>query len=162
MTQKLGENFERYLADYHAALRLQGKADVRNVPTPVKIVGRKGRLVTARLEKRYGVDFAGTLRGGRAAYIEAKSRSTPTRFPFSALAAHQQTFLSTNLALGAVCLVLARQTHAGRNTVFVIPWEWIRARQGEGAKSVRWATLLAEGFKAPVGGGWFEWLAGRP
>ena len=95
-----GRPFERILKEYHTWLQRLGLADVRRVPIPMQILRRinwtdggvwkaltrllganfKGKaLVIARLEPRSGVDFQGTLKGGRAVYIEAKTSSGKIR-----------------------------------------------------------------------------------
>lgn len=76
-----GESLECQLDAYHRTLAAQGRAWVRRIPTPVKVLGKtskdkRGRTYfPATFDGRQGVDFAGFDAKGRHIVIEAKVHS---------------------------------------------------------------------------------------
>ena len=151
-----GQRFESYLSEYHSSLRARKLADVRKVPTPVRITRQNGQYVSGKLGGKSTVDYQGTLDRGRAISIEAKKRAHKTRFEFSAIAEHQAKFLTIQMELGAIALVVVQSTRTGGG-LYVIPWEQIRHWQVLGQKSAKWETLDRANRVKP-GQGWFEWL----
>ena len=157
-----GRSFEEFLGAYHDVLAATGRAVVSQVPTNVVITGRSGRTVTGRLGPKVGVDYEGTLKGGRSVHIEAKERSDPVRFAVAdALAEHQRTFLDAHDRMGGVALVVVRHALPLGHRDYVLTAHDVRELAAAGAVSVRWDTLDATGHAVPPGGGWYEWMVKR-
>lgn len=76
-----GEAFEASIDSMHAVYAAQGRAWVRRVGTPMKVMGAtkkdaRGRTVfRACFDGEQGADFVGFLPGGRHVSVEAKSHA---------------------------------------------------------------------------------------
>jgi penicillin-binding protein-related factor A (putative recombinase) len=109
-----GDAFEAVLAPHHAVAAAEGIADVRKVGAPV-VVGRRGKPIAWA-----GVgpaDYVGTLRGGRALVVEAKS--TATRLSLADIPEHQRAHLDACAALGGLALLAVELRGRG---VYVVEW----------------------------------------
>ena len=111
--------------------RAPGVAHITKRPTPVRVVSvTKGR-VSGFFERSPGVDYCGTLRGGRAVFVEVKSCHEGT-FPLREIEPEQWAEMARALDLGAVCALVVRwqpPTDKGRALLegrsfawCIVPW----------------------------------------
>jgi penicillin-binding protein-related factor A (putative recombinase) len=135
--QRSGADTEALVAALNAACRVRGEAVLRKRPT---LVVRGEHVAPA------GVDFHGTLRGGRAVYVEVK-RCTAARFGFACLRPSQREELAETSALGALALVLV--VYGPRREVYAVPWEEIDAAEREGLRSFTREQL--QPYRVPPG-----------
>lgn len=101
----LGQRWETYIDQECQALRDHRMALVVKAPEPLRLLRPMGdgQFLATFVRKSY-CDYHGTLPGGRAVTIEAKSTSSE-RFQFSQVASHQRAILSTVARLGGLSLV---------------------------------------------------------
>lgn len=113
-----GRRLEALLGDQHARALTAGVAHVRKVGAPV-IVGRGG--APCAWEGTGPADYLGTLRGGRAVAIEAKS--VGKRLSRVAVLEHQARDLERTERLGGLALLVVELRHVGpRGTVYAVEW----------------------------------------
>ena len=146
-----------------------GLAWITKRPTPVRVTSVRGGRVTGFFERSPGVDYCGTLRGGRAVYLEVKSCARGT-LSLDVLEREQREELARVAALGAVAAVVVRwrpPTARGRAAIggrevawCVVPWSVVAAALGNKARSLDAATLAR--FSCDAGRLWVELLEERP
>lgn len=135
-----------------------------HVPTPVQIVRREGRTVTARLEAPVAPDFLGALPGGRVLALEAKttteagSRWTlPDRLRLPDVAhperGHQGRELLRVRAVGGAAAVYLRAVTLGVDYLILVG---VEGSPDLAAPSWTWESL--EGWRVPSHGRWWEGL----
>jgi len=125
-----GERDEALVLEACARYRAESRAIVKKAPTPIRQIGPiapDGSFKAKRTAKA-GVDFSGTVQGGRAVAFDAKGSSTaalpleergePTLKPIQADELH------TIHALGGIAGVLVR-TAPQRNKRPVPTWWWL-------------------------------------
>lgn len=148
-----GVSLEEWLDDQHDAARITGLGDLEHLHPPV-LVGEQlgGGWFRAKWRGRSGADYRGTLRGGLAVSVEAKSAGRG-RLPliddgserYDGVKAHQRTALERTLKLGGVALLVVRfrrqRDRALYDTTYAVPWDEIAAAETIGADDVsRWAV----------------------
>ena len=73
VSKALGQQFERDINAAFDHYRRLGVASIEKTPEPFHMTGREnGGKVVGFYEKKAQPDYAGTLRGGRSVYMEAK------------------------------------------------------------------------------------------
>ncbi|MGB9848846.1 MAG: Holliday junction resolvase RecU [Moorellaceae bacterium] len=105
--------------------RQEGVAVIHRVPAAwLPIRDARGRIVSAKIEKKAAVDFIGhvLVPGGRALPLafEAKEVSKGRRWPLSRLEEHQYQYLADCARTGAVAFVLIAFWEYGR--FFILPF----------------------------------------
>ena len=111
-----GAAFEAWLKAQHALASRYGLAHVRHVGPPVAHTGPNGsRLVVIG---RGPADYQGTLRGGRAVAVEAKSRDK--RLSRAEIPEHQQADLTDVDALGGLALLVVELRAV--DAVYAVEW----------------------------------------
>ena len=140
-----GDAFEALLTRHHDRAEALGVAHVRKVGAPV-VVGRRGKPV--EWAGVGPVDYLGTLRGGRAIAVEAKS--VDGRLSRADIAEHQREHLDAVAALGGLALLAVEVRGVG---LFVCPWPavpWressrsVAPRKGAAKRVVQSRTVGAE------------------
>lgn len=138
---------------------------VVHVPTPGKVLARRGREVTSRLEAPVAPDFVGLLPGGRGFAMEAKTTSgaekcwaLPKRLRLPDAQhpkrGHQGQELLRVRALGGAAAVYLRSVTLGRD--FLIPIG-LEGSPDLAAPSWAWEDLAR--FRIPPSKGWWDLLA---
>lgn len=159
--QASGATFEDWLDDQHAAALLAGLAELEHLHPPVQVEQRlpEGRFV-GRWRGRSGADYRGTLRGGTALAVEAKSAGRgrlelvdDASERFDGLKAHQRRALERTLRMGGVALLVVRFVRQRRGcpveSTHAIPWDAICDMPSIGADDVdRW-RVRRELYLAP-------------
>lgn len=116
-------------------------ADIRKVPTPVKILKTEGNKVTGHLDTATWVDYSGIYEG-RSIIFDAKE-STLKRFPLKNIALHQYQLLKSWHKHGAIAFLLVAFWLEGKNEpeIYVLRFEQLEAvyesqDAGRGSKSI--------------------------
>lgn len=139
--QRSGAAGEHAVEAALAACERAGLGYLRKRPTAT--VMRGGVMMRTAVA---GADYAGTLRGGRACYLEVKRVGTGERLSFSALRGPQVDELERVYRLGAVAaVVIAWGPLATR--LSVVPWSWLRAPLLEGTPG----GVALEAWRLPAG-----------
>lgn len=116
----------------------KGAADVRKVPTPVKIMDIKGNRVIGYLDTPTWVDYSGVL-DGRALIFDAKETSTKN-FPLKNLKDHQYELLKSWNRSGAYAfLLVAFWTGANEPEAYILPFSILEKA---------WDEMMAGGRKS--------------
>ncbi len=119
--QQVGSDFESWVNTQHQNAKYLGiLAHVEKNEPHAKIIG--GILM---YEKPGVADYSGTLEGGRALNVEAKSTQS-SRFLQSGVTAKQQTHLTVTARAGALAFLLIEFRTPGPGLLireqFAIPW----------------------------------------
>lgn len=97
------------------ALWAQGRAKLVRQPTPLKPlrpINRAPGMFEAVLQAQASLDFEGTLRGGRAVYLDAKSTRDNARFNYSLISTDQLTHAADHAYMGGLALIVAMRLSA--------------------------------------------------
>lgn len=134
VSKALGQQFERDINAAFDHYRRLGVASIEKTPEPFHMTGREnGGKVVGFYEKKAQPDYAGTLRGGRSVYMEAKFTGS-NRMEQSRVSPGQTEYLDEKMRLGAFCYVLAGFSHGG---AYCIPWSvWRSMKEHYGRKFV--------------------------
>lgn len=137
-----GSALEEALDQHHDVAKQLGLAEVRRVSPHVRLLG-PGKVpgsFSGVFDAPGGCDRRGTLRGGRALVVEAKSTASGN-LAWSEFTAAELADLETAHQLGALCLVVweLRELQA----LFAMPWDRIPWKVNGAGKSVA-AEALAE------------------
>lgn len=150
---KRGNALEAFLEDQRAALF--PRVDYEKRPNPLRVLGtdptNPAYMRCVRV-KASGVDFDGTLDGGRAVYFEAKSTDSATRFDFKLISDDQLALMARRAKMGAACFIYVRASAIGiEGQDYILPvngdgqvcgWTPFQALLAPiGVKSVKWAEL---------------------
>jgi len=102
-------------------------ADIRKVPTPVKILERNGKEITGHLEKGTWVDYSG-IYNGHSIIFDAKETKLK-RFPLKNISPHQYQQLKSWHKHGAVAFLLVAFWLEGKNEpeIYVLRFEQLEA-----------------------------------
>lgn len=119
VSKALGQQFERDINAAFDHYRRLGVASIEKTPEPFHMTGREnGGKVVGFYEKKAQPDYAGTLRGGRSVYMEAKFTGS-NRMEQSRVSPGQTEYLDEKMRLGAFCYVLAGFSHG---SAYCIPY----------------------------------------
>ncbi|WP_368072738.1 Holliday junction resolvase RecU [Lysinibacillus xylanilyticus] len=124
--------------------RNTGVADVRKIPTPVKILNNTGNRITGHLEKATWVDYSGVYKG-KAIIFDAKETGI-TNLPLDSIHTHQYELLKSWHRKGAIAfLIVYFKLH---DKYYLLPFETLReaweTRENGGRKSIAWETFENE------------------
>ena len=104
VSKALGQQFERDINAAFDHYRRLGVASIEKTPEPFHMTGREnGGKVVGFYEKKAQPDYAGTLRGGRSVYMEAKFTGS-NRMEQSRVSPGQTEYLDEKMRLGAYCI----------------------------------------------------------
>lgn len=134
VSKALGQQFERDINAAFDHYRRLGVASIEKTPEPFHMTGREnGGKVVGFYEKKAQPDYAGTLRGGRSVYMEAKFTGS-NRMEQSRVSPGQTEYLDEKMRVGAFCYVLAGFSHGG---AYCIPWSvWRSMKEHYGRKYI--------------------------
>jgi hypothetical protein len=173
-SQAQGDALERYLL----ACAHPSRFVLTRVPVPVQILGpapaRAGRAADprvklARLEAAVAVDFQGTLKGGRALYLEAKTTRKETsvhrwvlpdrlRLPDAEHPdrGHQGRILLDAVDMGAASAVFLRCFDGPRAVDYLVP---VGLEGSPALDAPSWSWEALEPYRVPAHGRWWDALA---
>ncbi|WP_343069225.1 Holliday junction resolvase RecU [Lysinibacillus agricola] len=116
-------------------------ADIRKVPTPVKILNTEGNKVTGHLDTPTWVDYSGIYEG-HSIIFDAKETKVK-RFPLKNISPHQYQLLKSWNKHGAIAFLLVAFWLEGKNEpeIYVLRFEQLEAayenqNAGRGSKSI--------------------------
>lgn len=121
-----GSKLEMMVDMVHNQYRNSGKADIRKVPTPVKILKVEGNKVTGHLDKAAWVDYSGIYKG-KSIIFDAKETKIQN-FPLKNLSDQQYELLCSWSNHGAVAFLLVAFWLPGKNEpeIYVLYFEQLR------------------------------------
>ncbi|MGE7111259.1 Holliday junction resolvase RecU [Lysinibacillus sp. NPDC047702] len=136
-----GAKIENLLEMTNNQYRNAWLADIRKVPTPVKILKADGNKVTGHFDTPTWVDYSGIYEG-RSIIFDAKE-STLKRFPLKNISLHQYQQLKSWHKHGAIAFLLVAFWLEGKNEpeIYVLRFEQLEAAYenqdaGRGSKSI--------------------------
>lgn len=136
---------EKLLDQTHLEYRAKGIADIRKVPTPVKILGYNKGMVKGYTQSGEWVDYLGIC-NGRALIFDAKQTNERTRFPLDNVADHQYNILESWHHKGAHAFLIVRFDKLDQT--YLLPFELLREAwegyKGDGRKSIPIDTFITE------------------
>ena len=151
-----GQAFEALVEAVNMRYLDDGLAAISKAETGWTVIGYDGRSKRAHGQvfpkRKVGVDFYGTLRGGRSVYFDAKETKVATRFPFDNVHEHQLEFLRERSELGAITFLLVHVEPLGR--CFLVDVEAIDTARDNGKASLS-LKELEQGIEVP-------WVLGLP
>ena len=140
-----GMQLEKLIDATNKIYRTTGFADVKKVPTPVRITSNNGGRINGMVVKGDLVDFVGVCQG-RAVIFDAKQTSTRTSFSLSNIAAHQYETLMSWWKQGAHTFILLYFSELGEHYMLhmgLLQEYWENAQQG-GRKSIEYSVISSQ------------------
>lgn len=132
-----GAILERLLDMTNKQYLNKGVADIRKIPTPVKIMKHNGKSVTGYTQKGEWVDYVGVT-NGRSIIFDAKETRENTRFPLDNLSSHQFDILKSWHEKGAHAFLLV--SFVKKDEVYLLPFKQLQKAWtgflGNGRKSI--------------------------
>jgi recombination protein U len=117
-----GKPFEELINYVNNTYRAQGRAAIHKVPTEFIPLRRGGKIVSAKVENKAGVDYMGAA-AGRALAFDAKS-TQGVRIRWDAVEPHQAEFLDDHVRCGGIAFILVGFMAMGNlvPAMYVFPW----------------------------------------
>ncbi|PIC59082.1 Holliday junction resolvase RecU [Sporosarcina sp. P12(2017)] len=140
-----GMQLEKLIDATNKIYRTTGFADVKKVPTPVRITSNNGGRINGMVVKGDLVDFVGVCQG-RAVIFDAKQTSTRTSFSLSNVADHQYETLMSWWKQGAHTFILLYFSERGEHYMLDMPTlstYWQGAQEG-GRKSIPYDVIASQ------------------
>lgn len=140
-----GAAFEQMIDMTNNQYRNKGVADIRKIPTPVKIMSNNRGQVKGYTQKGELVDYFGVT-DGRAIAFDAKQTNERTSFPLKNVSEHQYELLRSWHQKGAQSFLIV--SFAKLDEIYLLPFElletyWEGAQKG-GRKSIPYQTFLMQ------------------
>ena len=138
-----GAVLEKLIDMTNRQYRNKGIADIRKIPTPIKILSNNKGRVTGHTMRGELVDYLG-IHDSRAIAFDAKETSNRTNFVLSNVPDHQYNFLKSWHEKGAHSfLIVSFKKH---DEVYLLPFKmletyWEGARNG-GRKSIPYGEFV--------------------
>lgn len=159
-----GKKLEIMLDMTNNLLRNKGIADIRKIPTPIKIQKVIGKKVNGYLDTANWVDYSGVYKG-KALIFDAKETTTKN-FPLKNLKEHQFSLLKSWHVNGAYAFLIVAFWNGGNEpNAFILPFEiledvWMKARLG-GRKSIPLKTFEEQCTKIKSNNGYpLDYISG--
>nr|WP_255407405.1 Holliday junction resolvase RecU [Sporosarcina sp. P13] len=136
---------EKLIEATNKMYRATGFADVKKVPTPVRITKNVGGRINGMVVKGDLVDFVGVCQG-RAVIFDAKQTATRTSFSLSNIATHQYETLMSWWRQGAYTFILLYFSEHGEHYMLdmqVLSMYWQDAQRG-GRKSIPYDVIASQ------------------
>lgn len=140
-----GAVLERLIDMTNKQYQNKGVADIRKVPTPVKIMKQHGKTITGYTQKGEWVDYSGVY-DSRAIIFDAKETSNRTSFPLNNISSHQYELLKSWHHKGARSFLLVSFTKLDEIYLLCFPlleMYWEDAQRG-GRKSIPHHSFLMQ------------------
>lgn len=139
-----GKFLENVIDKANNKYRNVGVADVRKVPTPVKILNNTGNRITGHLEKATWVDYSGVFKG-KAIIFDAKETGI-TNLPLDSIHTHQYELLKSWHRKGAIAFLIVYFKLYDK--YYLLTFETLRGawklRENGGRKSIAYKTFENE------------------
>ena len=144
-----GKPLEELLENINRIYRQKGIATIHKVPTAwIPIRDRRGKIVTAKVDKKASPDFLGVYQGQAVAFDAKYTEGHRVRW--DRLEQHQRDFLDAWDAAGGISFVLVGFT---LQQIYVVPWEWWRRGYERRQAGKGMASFTARDLRP-------EWLVG--
>lgn len=118
-SQRAGKEFETMINQANQVYKLQGKALIFKSEPGVKTIrGNAGKIVKTIYAEANGLDYFGTLQGGRGVFFEAKQTKGKS-FPLKNIKAHQAETIRTLDKLHTTTFLLVRFSDVGK--MYLLP-----------------------------------------
>ena len=131
-----GKKLESIIDATNKQYMIDGVADVRKIPTPVKIISNKAGRVSGHVEKGTWVDYSGVY-NGKAIIFDAKQTSGKS-LPLANIHRQQYELLKSWNQKGAVAFLLVHFTEI--DTYYYLGFETLRwayeRSESNGRKSI--------------------------
>lgn len=132
-----GAVLERLVDMTNKQYRNKGVADIRKIPTPVKIMSNNKGQVTGYTQKGEWVDYVG-IHDGRTIVFDAKETTNRTSFPLKNISTHQFELLKSWHEKGARSFLLV--SFSKLDEIYLLPFERLQEAWtgyiGSGRKSI--------------------------
>lgn len=159
-----GKKLEILIDMTNTLLRNKKVADVRKIPTPIKISKVTGNRVIGHLDTTKWVDYSGVYRG-KALIFDAKETTTKN-FPLSNLKEHQYELLKSWNMCGAYAFLIVAFWHgANEPEAYVLPFPilaeaWKKMSKG-GRKSIPIKDFQEKCIRVKSGNGYpIDYISG--
>lgn len=133
-----GKQLENLIDMTNNQYRNSGFADIRKVPTPVRIKSNNKGVITGNVTKGEWVDYVGVY-AGRSIVFDAKETSLATSFPLKNISDHQYDLLQSWHQKGAVAFLIVQFTKKFEE-FYILQFydleEWWEKAQEGGRKSI--------------------------
>lgn len=141
-----GAGLERLIDMTNMQYRNKGIADIRKIPTPVRIQSNVNGKVTGYTTKGELVDYFG-VKDGRAIVFDAKETTTTTSFPLKNVHEHQFNILKSWHEKGAKSFLLVSFTKRQYET-YLLPFVMLeqawKGYIGDGRKSIPYEDFVSQ------------------
>lgn len=141
-----GMGLERIIDMANTQYRNKGVADIRKIPTPVKIISNVKGKVSGHVTKGELVDYFG-VKDGRAIVFDAKETNITTSFPLKNVHEHQFQILKSWHQKGAKAFLLISFTKRQYET-YLLPFEMLEQAWknyiGDGRKSIPYEDFVMQ------------------
>lgn len=140
-----GAVLERMIDMTNQQYRNKGVADIRKIPTPVKIMSNNRGQVKGYTQKGELVDYFGVA-DGRAIAFDAKQTNERTSFPLKNVSEHQYELLKSWHQKGAQAFLIV--SFAKLDEIYLLPFKVLETywedAQKNGRKSIPYQTFLMQ------------------
>jgi recombination protein U len=141
-----GAGLERLIDMTNTQYRNKGVADIRKIPTPVKITSNNKGKISGHVTKGELVDYFG-VKDGRAIVFDAKETNVSTNFPLKNVHEHQFQILKSWHEKGAKSFLLVSFTKRQYET-YLLPFEMLeqawKGYIGDGRKSIPYEDFVSQ------------------
>ena len=162
ISQQAGKQFEQMIEQANHVYKLQGKALVfKSEPSVKTIRGQAGKIVKTIYAEANGLDYFGTLAGGKGIFFEAKQTKGKS-FPLKNIKPHQAETIRTLDKLQTTTFLLVRFSDVGK--MYLLPPDaFLQAWDGwtmySNRASIPLSTFEAHGTEiAAANGCAVDWL----
>lgn len=141
-----GKGLQSLLDMTHRQYKASGRADVREVPTPVQIKSYDKGFITGYTKKGEWVDYVG-VGDGKLIVFDAKETTSATNFPLKNLHEHQFELLESWYQKGATAFLIVSFTKK-HEEIYLLPFPLLAEAWagyiGNGAKSIPYKTFFEQ------------------
>lgn len=151
-TRNRGMNLERKLDQSCRQYELMKVAKIFKRPVEKKVINGKLKYMS-----KAGVDYNGTIRGGRAVSFDAKENKKLNLFPLDSVHVHQYEELRDMAELGGIAFLIVSFVELGK--MYLLPFDVIErhwtgiTKQKRGKGSIPLAIIEAEGIEIKTANG---------
>lgn len=144
--QQAGKQFEMMIEQANNVYRLKNKALIfKSEPSIKTMRDHEGAFKTPTYAKSNGLDYSGTLAGGRGVFFEAK-QTAAVSFPLKQIKPHQIETFRMYEKLDALSFLLVRFSKTGK--VFLLPPRTVIDLYDDWKKSKERASIPLATFEA--------------
>lgn len=140
-----GRAFEEEVIRANMYYKNTGQALVQKISTPVSIVRRGNKIVSAFYKEKSTLDFRGTVKGGLSISFDCKECEEEKGLPLKHIQEHQIEYIRSALEIGETNFILCSMKKL--NKVFFISGEiaieyWDRWKANKGKRGYNYIPVL--------------------